>query len=201
VLAIKNFASINARFVLSSPEPLVGPGNFTTINIGGFDPHDATLEYGSCPFNELDLFNPDKQAVVLAGEFGRRGRTITSNPTYRAIFDALAVEDVNGAALGGTAIDAGDLMGAHTQHELRVKAAVLAFGNFIGSVVSHEAVHAIDPTLAHQENTLFQAGGATFEQKTGIVAFDANNFQPTTQDPLGFSPFLRSKLADRLPMR
>lgn len=205
--AKNNYDRVNARFVLTSPEQLVGPGNFTMIRIGGLDDDSANTEYGFCERQLQDPFNPDKLAKVFAGEFTRRGGFITSHPIYRAIFDTLATEDANASALGGTPVNAGDFfVGVPTRRELIVRAGVLAFANFVGTIASHEAGHALIPTATnvdphgvHEPNSLMQGGGLTFEETTAIVAFDPSRLLLTVTDPIRFGPWFRQRLTHRYP--
>ena len=202
-LARRNFDRANVRFLRTSPNQVVGTGNFTRLQIGGPDPTQPSLEYGFVTKNPADPFTPDKEVVVHSGEFARRNSFITNNLTYVGIFDPIAVRDATGAELTGTPVDDGDLDGAPSQRELVLEAAVLAFGNFVGSVASHEAGHVIIPELdlhGTAAGTLMKPGGATFEEYTGITFFRAEIFQLVTTDPITFSPGHREALAHRLPL-
>ena len=195
-----NYEGINVRFMRTSPRVLVGGSNFTTVNIGGMSPPDAEEVYGATVVDPTDLYNPDKPVLVCAGEFGRRTTPVASDSLYLAIFDPLATEDGDGRPLGGSPVNARDFfVGYPTQRELHVRAAVIAFGNFLGMIISHECAHVLYPYGLHERGSLMQAGGETFEQLTGIVAFNPRNLTLRVRPTIAFGPRYREILPAMYP--
>lgn len=67
--ARRHFDRVNVRFVRTSPDQVVGTGNFTTIRIGGLDPTQASLEYGFAVTDPANPHEPDLLTVIHSGEF------------------------------------------------------------------------------------------------------------------------------------
>lgn len=195
----RNFAQINARFVTASPAGIVGLGNFTAVKIGGLGP--VVEEYGATLTDSANPWSPDKDVSIWTAKLTVGQNGVASDPVHKAIFGALAVEDTNGQSLGGTPVDAGDFFeGVPTKRELHVRAAVIAFGNFVGDVASHECGHVLYPFQGHEENSVMQPGG-TFEEKCGIRRFDPDTLTLTFTDTLQFGPRYLEHLRNLYPAR
>jgi hypothetical protein len=190
------YAAVNVRFLTLDPTPFVGAGNFANVTIGGPDdrPRPGRTRLGRTPnpragpnARRLDVGNldPTNSPLVFSAEFGdRRFPQTGGSATYRAIFDGLAVEDEGtGAALPGSAVNVGDfanpaIAGALTLGQLKVQAAIRAFGRLVGETSAHECGHSLGlvPPRGHNAgNTgeLMDEGRfRTFAERTGITAFN-----------------------------
>ncbi|MEU9788860.1 hypothetical protein AB0H92_49340 [Streptomyces phaeochromogenes] len=193
-VAERNLIGVNFRLLYHSAEAAVGAGNFGTVSIGGFTPPEVERsEYGVVIVDAAKRFKPDKPMAVFAGEFATSSRFRESR-AYRAIFDPLMDAE--------KAVDAGDVVPSGpvaSDRQFHIRAAIRAFGRFLGSVLAHEIAHALFPFGAHERGSLMAPGGLTFEEKTGVTDFDARRRIFVERTPIGFGPFYRECLPSLFP--
>ena len=174
-------SQINVRFTVDDPTEVVGEKNFSTVSVSTTGPvesgrsAEADFPFG---FAKRDPGNtvPDGIAFVLSEEFtNRKHDSLGLNETYLAIFDELAVEQLDGTSISGTPIDAGEFVsgGGTTRRQRLVEAAVIAVGRFVGCAIAHECGHLMglndDKT---EEGKSHLMGRADFNRMTGITSFD-----------------------------
>ena len=195
----RNFLGINVRFTFDDPSSIVGQRNFSKAIIGGtyqrismdpkqIQPTDRSSIFGFAgydPGNHKAYGDPD--AHVFSGKFSDRSVPILRDSgEYIDIFNAFAIEDLNGSILPGEPVNEGDFHDSSSDliREKYIKAAIIAFGRFLGTATSHECGHLIG--LKHESHIML-APLMTFKDYTGINYFNNTTGDIDVVDSMKFS--------------
>ncbi len=215
--ARRHFRRVNVRFVTATPSA-VPASSVTVATFGvigtspGSDPFGMCLRPGPLQPNQgkIDEGNlaPQQEIYVFTDRFTDRSISdFSQSAIYLDIFDELAIEDASGAPLvEGKSVDAGEhaeVLAADPQtrrRQLYVRAAVLAFGRFMGNVLAHEAGHALGLPHTSQSFDVMMDPVMTFRGRTGIDSFDPTTGEIVVIEPITFDQFNVERMQKILPI-
>jgi hypothetical protein len=191
----------NVRFSLDDPSPSLPAEFVTRVNIGGLDPLGQAFGRttpGTEPNNPNDIYNPTASQTIEVYPGHLLDPAFHTPASAQLLIEGiladLAVESPNGATLPGQAVDDGDFValnvaptGPNAIRQRTVQAAIRTIGRFIARTVVHEAGHSVG--LTHEDATPGSPmdPNATFEDRTGVTAFDSTTGAWTAGDPKRFT--------------
>jgi hypothetical protein len=192
--------SVNVRFSLEDPSPSLPAQFITRVNIGGLDPLGRAFGRttpGTEPNNPNDIYNPtaSQTAEIYPGHLLDPAfhTPASAQLLIGGILAGLAVESPNGTPLPGQAVDDGDFValnvaptGPNAIRQRTVQAAIRTIGRFIARTVVHEAGHSLGLTHEDAAPGSPMDPNATFEDRTGVTAFDSTTGAWTAGDPARF---------------
>jgi hypothetical protein len=191
--------TINVRFTLDLP-PNVTAENITVATIGGLDPEHRSFgrtSPGTSAGNPADIGNPDAKQTIDIFPRHIMDRTFL-DPSAITILDQIfgeLSEGLDGSHLPGVAVDSGEFVPLNVHptepnvvRKRTIQAAIQTFGRLVGSMVVHEAGHALGLAHAGAEPESPMDDGRTFKSRTGVTSFDPATGNLSSNDPARFSP-------------